>query len=149
MIDNEKLLEIMDNINLEHDANAPAGALTDNQDLTLVKVAEEPQSMNGNNWYPVTFQNKDGETYDLSLKSLIQGAEGLQYNNRKLSERIKAWYKLAEESDKKKRSFHFDRKYNKMVTLKNRDSVTIGDKTYNKGDEMPIRTYVFAKKLVG
>lgn len=154
MIDNEKLIEVMDNINLKHDQEAAGGALPENVDLTFVSVAEEPrvmESKNGNsNWYPVTFKDGTGATYDLSLKALINGAEGLEYKSRKLSERIKAWYALNETgASANARKFHFDKKYNKIVTLKNRDSVTIGDKTYNKGDEMPIRTYVFTKKMVG
>lgn len=154
MIDNQKLIEVMDNINLKHDQEAPAGALPENVDLVFVSVAEEPRVMEGdngsNNWYPVTFKDAQGSTYDLSLKSLINGAEGLEYKSRKLSERIKAWYALNEVGmSANARKFHFNKKYNKMVTLKNRDSLTIGDKTYNKGDEMPIRTYVFSKRLVG
>ena len=154
MIDDKKLIEIMDNINLKHDQEAPAGALPENVDLTFVSVAEEPRVMESNNdthsWYPVTFKDASGSTYDLSLKSLINGAEGLEYKSRKLSERIKAWYSLnGVGSTAASRKFHFDKKYNKMVTLKNRDSITIGDKTYHKGDEMPLRTYVFSKKLVG
>ena len=154
MIDDKKLIEVMDNINLKHDQEAPAGALPENVDLVLVTVAEEPRVMEGqngrNNWYPVTFKDSTGSTYDLSLKSLINGAEGLEYKSRKLSERIKAWYALNEVgAGAGSRKFHFERKYNKMVTLKNKDSVTIGDKTYNKGDEMPLRTYVFSRKMVG
>ena len=95
MIDNQKLIEVMDNINLKHDQEAPAGALPENVDLTFVSVAEEPRVMEGNNgsnnWYPVTFKDAQGSTYDLSLKSLINGAEGLEYKSRKLSERIKKY----------------------------------------------------------
>jgi hypothetical protein len=82
MIDNQKLIEVMDNINLKHDQEAPAGALPENVDLTFVSVAEEPRVMEGdngsNNWYPVTFKDASGYTYDLSLKSLIKANSVLE-----------------------------------------------------------------------
>ena len=81
MIDDKKLIEVMDNINLKHDQEAPAGALPENVDLTFVSVAEEPKVMEGdngsNNWYPVTFKDASGSTYDLSLKSLINGVNSV------------------------------------------------------------------------
>ena len=49
MIDDKKLIEVMDNINLKHDQEAPTGALPENVDLTFVSVAEEPKVMEGDN----------------------------------------------------------------------------------------------------
>lgn len=148
MIDDKKVLEIMDNLSLDHDASAGGAKLPENTDLTLVKVEDTPRTFEGTAWYAVIFSDKEGNQYDKSLKSLIQGAEGLSYSSRKLSERIKAWYGLSEQPVGKKK-FHFERRYEKMVTLKNKDSVTINGKTYRKGEEMPINTDVFKSRLVG
>ncbi len=146
MIDDEKLGQVFDNLKIEENDNAYQQAIPNNSDLILLKVHDEPQVYNGNNWYPVDFKCGN-DIYQLSLKGLLQ-AEGLEYSKRNLRERVKMWYALNDAgATAKSRQFHFIEQREREITY--RKDIEINGVMKHKGDTGTMKYRVFNSHKVG
>lgn len=146
MIDNEKLNQVFDNLNVSETDNAFQQALPANSDLVLLKVHDEPQVYNGNSWYPVDFKCGN-DVYQLSLKGLLQ-AEGLEYSKRNLRERIKMWYGLNDTgATAAARKFHFVEQREREITY--RKDIEINGVMKKAGDTGTMKYRVFSPHKVG
>lgn len=136
----EKLKEIVSNLRITENDNAFAGSMPVGK-CTLVSIADEPQVLNGNNWYPVTFKASDGQNYDLSLKGLLQ-APGLQYSTRNLAQRIKLL------DTQKGKQFDYQGKKDKEV-IWSKNWTDYNGVEHIKGEAGVISQHTFANKKVG
>lgn len=146
MIDEQKLNQVFDNLNVSENDNAFQQAIPNNSDLVLLKVHDEPQVYNGNNWYPVDFKC-GSDVYQLSLKGLLQ-AEGLEYSKRNLRERIKMWYALNDTGvGAAARKFHYVEQRERDITY--RKDIEINGEMKHKGETGTMKYRVFGAKKVG
>lgn len=146
MIDESKLNQVFDNLKIEENDNAYQQAIPNNSDLVLLKVHDEPQVYNGNNWYPVDFKC-GSDIYQLSLKGLLQ-AEGLEYSKRNLRERVKMWYALNDTTaGAAARKFHYVDQREREITY--RKDIEINGEMKHKGDKGTMKYRVFNSKKVG
>ena len=146
MIDEQKLNQVFDNLNVEENDNAYQQAIPNNSDLVLLKVHDEPQVYNGNNWYPVDFKCGN-DVYQLSLKGLLQ-AEGLEYSKRNLRERIKMWYALNDTgASAAARKFHYVEQREREITY--RKDIEINGELKKAGTTGTMKYRVFGSKKVG
>lgn len=146
MIDEQKLNQVFDNLNVSENDNAFQQAIPNNSDLVLLKVHDEPQVYNGNNWYPVDFKC-GGDVYQLSLKGLLQ-AEGLEYSKRNLRERIKMWYALNDTgANTASRKFHYVEQREREITY--RKDITINGELKKAGTTGTMKYRVFGSHKVG
>ena len=146
MIDDEKLKQVYDNLNVNENDNAYQQAIPNNSDLVLLKVHDEPQVYNDNNWYPVDFKCGN-DVYQLSLKGLLQ-AEGLEYSKRNLRERIKMWYALNDTSaGAAARKFHYVDQREREITY--RKDIVINGELKKAGTTGMMKYRVFGQKKVG
>ncbi len=157
MIDETKLENVLQNLSIGEKDEAFAGKMPEGA-CEFVNVAEEPKTLHNertgkdNNWYPVAFRASDGQTYELSLKGLLQ-ADGLQYTQRSLKERIRAWYALNDVKGtsakaKEARAFNYTGKKGKSVTYK-KDWVDFNGVQHHAGESGTIEGHTFGNKLVG
>ena len=146
MIDEAKISEVMANLSIQDGDTAFAGAMPVGE-CKLVSIAKEPKTLNGSNWYPVTFSTANGP-YELSLKGLLQ-AEGLQYKSRDLKERIKAWYALEDTgATSSARKFDFLGKKERSFTYR-KDTTDFNNEFHAKGSTGTMKINSFKTKTVG
>ena len=146
MIDEQKLNQVFDNLSVGENDNAFQQAIPNNSDLVLLKVHDEPQAYNGNNWYPVDFKCGN-DVYQLSLKGLLQ-AEGLEYSKRNLRERIKMWYALNDTgAGAAARKFHYVEQRERDITY--RRDIEINGELKKAGSTGTMKYRVFGAKKVG